>query len=298
MSTTAASSETTFEKTYFDRTFRFAKLDPAHDVVDARRLKELGADSVSVSVADPTCTNIEDVDLLKGVSGIRALRLNAYSYKSVAGMSACTSLEYLSFTGVSNGAVPFAACTALWCAYLNYDPKTCEAIFEAKTLEHAFVDNYVGKSSKPFESFRNARRLGLMKNRLAELDAVQAMPKLEHLGFGYNSTMKSIGWLSHHASLSSVGFNNCKNISDWNVLATLSNLEVVLLESCGEIATLDFIHQLPRVKELRLVGNTRVKDARIASLLKHPTLKHIFVPVRKDYDVTLSELTAFNQALR
>lgn len=51
------------------------------------------------------------------------------------------------------------------------------------------------------------------------------MPFLEHLGIGYNSKMASIKWIEERKSLTSIGFQNCKNIKDWSSIGNVSNIE-------------------------------------------------------------------------
>lgn len=49
-----------------------------------------------------------------------------------------------------------------------------------------FIDNYTETSSKDFEKFEKAKRIGLMKCKIIEFDAIKNMSKLEHIGIGYN----------------------------------------------------------------------------------------------------------------
>ena len=77
---------------------------------------------------------------------------------------------------------------------------------------YLLFDNYSGMTSNEFVSFGKARRIGLMKSKLSEFNALQNMPHLEHIGIGYNSKMESISWLKDNKSLTSVAFQNCKKI--------------------------------------------------------------------------------------
>ena len=70
--------------------------------------------------------------------------------------------------------------------------RTVNQSSNVKNLEYIFIDNYSGTTSNEFVSFGEARRIGLMKSKLSEFNALQNMPHLEHIGIGYNSKMESI----------------------------------------------------------------------------------------------------------
>lgn len=57
---------------------------------------------------------------------------------------------------------------------------------------------------------------------------------------------------------------------------------------------MSFLHQLTNLKEIRIIGTTSVKDGKIKELMKIPKLNFLFVPVKKEYDITLQDLTDFN----
>lgn len=100
--------------------------------------------------------------------------------------------------------------------------------------------------------------------------------------------MESIKWLEDNNSLISVAFQNCKNIKDWE------KIEKLIIENCGELPSLSFLLQLTNLKEIRIIGTTSVKDGKIKELMKIPKLNFLFVPVKKEYDITLQDLTDFN----
>jgi hypothetical protein len=120
------------------------------------------------------------------------------------------------------------------------------------------------------------------------------MSKLEHIGIGYNLKMESIRWLEDNNSLISVAFQNCKNIKDWEKIGSLEKIEKLVMENCGELPSLSFLQQLTSLKEIRIIGTTNVKDGKIKELMKMPQLNYLFIPVKKEYDITLQDLTTFN----
>ena len=47
------------------------------------------------------------------------------------------------------------------------------------------------------------------------------------------------------------------------MLGDLPNLEAIIIENAGEISSIDFLSNLPNLKEVRFIGKTYVKDNRI-----------------------------------
>ncbi|WP_154661568.1 hypothetical protein [Bacillus ndiopicus] len=282
-----------FDKVYFNRKFRFININPDIEIVDIEGIERQEIDSVSVS-HDSIKHKFENIKNLNAISKIRGLRLNAYDYRSLNELKNYSSLEYFNFLGKTDEVIPFAELNSLWCVYLNYDKKTCSSVFQNKNIEYLFIDNYNGVSSKEFNIFTNAKRIGLVKTKIFEFEALKYMPFLEHLGISYNSKMTSLKWIEEGKSLTSIGFQNCKNIKDWNSIGNVSSIEKIIIESCGEIPSLDFLHQLPNLQEVHIIGTTSIGDGKIKDIMNHKTLKYLFLPIKKGYDIKLSDLEDFN----
>ncbi len=71
-------------------------------------------------------------------------------------------------------------------------------------------------------------------------------------------------------------------------------LEYILLEDCGEIESLTFLEGLPNLKVVRLVGNTKVKDGKLKSIIEKENMEYAGVPIFKHYDIKLDDLRRFN----
>lgn len=256
-------------------------------------IRNNGVDGMIVATDIPN-KELHDIKNISILKELRGLNLNSYSYEDLADLSRLRNLEYLKISGRINGDIPFSSLPLLWCIYLNYSKKNCKSIFECKNLEYIFIDNYTEISSKDFLTFEKAKRIGLIKNKILEFNAIKNMPQLEHIGIGYNSRMESISWINNNNSLISVAFQNCKRIKDWREIGTLEKIEKLVIENCGELPSLGFLQHLSNLKEIRIIGSTSIKDGKIKELMRLPQLKYLFVPIRKEYDVTLQDITAFN----
>lgn len=281
-----------FNKNYFGRNYAFVQVS-AEQKLDVNYLKNNSIDGFII-ITDDINKKVNDIKNISEYEELRGLNLNSYYYESITDLSRFKKLEYLNILGKSNGEIPFSSLGSLWCIYLNYDKRSCKSFFECVNLEYIFIDNYTETSSKDFEKFEKAKRIGLMKCKIIEFDAIKNMSKLEHIGIGYNSKMKTLKWLDGNNSLKSVAIQNCKNIKDWEIIGSLEKIQKLTIENCGELPSLNWLQQLTNLEEIRIIGTTSVKDGKIKEIMKIPKLKYLFVPVKKEYDVTLQELTIFN----
>lgn len=137
-----------------------------------------------------------------------------------------------------------------------------------------------------------------MKCRISEFDAIQSMPNLEHFSIGYNSKITSLEWMVGSNQLRTIIVVNCKSIRNWECIGSLQNVEKIIIENCGEIPSLNFINEMPKIKDLRIIGNATIGDKKLKDILSHPTLSHFFIPIQRGYDITLEELDLFNNRSR
>lgn len=287
--------KTIIRKEYFGKEYAFMQAN-IEQIPDVSYINTNNVDGL-IAISEGINKKIENIEKISILEHIRALNLNSYTYKDLSHLSCLRKLEYLKIHGSADKEIPFSSLPLLWCIYLNYNKKNCKSIFQCKNLEYIFIDNYSGTTSNEFVSFGEARRIGLMKSKLSEFNALQNMPHLEHIGIGYNSKMESISWLKDNKSLTSVAFQNCKKIKDWEILGSLTNMERLTIDSCGELPSIAFLQHLTNLKEIRMIGSTSVRDCKVRDIMSIPHLKSFFIPVKKEYDITLQDITLFNNKL-
>ena len=95
-------------------------------------------------------------------------------------------------------------------------------------------------------------------------------------------------------SLTSISLKNCKNINNWEIIGSMNNIKQITIDSCGILPSLNFLKKLTNLQEIRILGSTYIKDNKIKEILEMPQLKYIFIPVKKEYDITLQDLNEFN----
>lgn len=220
-----------FNKNYFGRDYTFIQVE-VEQTFDINYIRNNSIDGIII-ITDDRNKKIQDIKNISEFKELIGLNLNSYCYEKLTDLSNFEKLEYLSFLGKSDSEIPFSSLESLWCVYLNYDKKSCKSVFYCKNLEYIFIDNYTETSSKYFQKFEKPKRIGLIKSKVVEFDAIKNMPQLEHIGIGYNLKMESIKWLEDNNSLISVAFQNCKNIKDWEKIGSLEKIEKLIIDNCG-----------------------------------------------------------------
>nr|WP_314289628.1 hypothetical protein [uncultured Capnocytophaga sp.] len=271
------------KKDVFGKLFRGLTVDIGTEKIDKDFLMSNHINSLVIRMS--TNEEMNKLDDLSNLPFLEGLSFPDVYYPTLDVLKKLSHIIYLKIQGKSGTLIPFDFLPKLWCVYLNYDKKTCTSIFKAQQLEYLFIDNYVGKSSEDFVVFNKLKRLGLMKFKLSEFNAIENMSNIEHLGMGYNSKMTDISWIKKAPTLKSVAISNCSKITNWEMLGNLSNLETIIIE----ISSIDFLSNLPNLKEVRFIGKTYVKDNRIKHLLNN-NLQRFFIPIRNSYDITINDL--------
>ncbi|MDO4729372.1 MAG: hypothetical protein Q4B43_10280 [Bacteroidota bacterium] len=275
-----------FNKNYFGRDYNFCQVD-INKPFDNQNFKNKGADSIIALInnADNRCDDIKNITQYTDLRGLSIEGI----FDSLDGLSEFKKLEFLNMNVKCKKEIPFGSLKNLWCIYLNYNKKTDFSVFDCQNLEYIFIDNYKESDACPFEKFSKAKRIGLMQTHILSFP-LEKMPHLEHFGMGYNAKIQDISWLNHH-SLQSLSIANCKHIKNWNTISTLKQLEILIIENCKEIPSLDFLLELNQLKEIRLIGDIKITDNKIAKILELPNLKKFVIPIRKEYDLTFQEYT-------
>ncbi|WP_302762132.1 hypothetical protein [Phocaeicola coprocola] len=281
-----------FEKKIFERSYTFTQID-SDQSIDTKYIINNKINGFIITTKDVE-KKIKGIRKITTYQFLKALNLNTLLYENISELQNLNNLEYISFYGKVDYKIPFSSLKKLWCIYLNYDKKTCKSIFECISLENLFLDHYLCKSSFEFEHLTKLKRIGLTKTNLMEFYAINNMPYLEHIGIGYNPNLTSLEWLDGNESLTSISLKNCKNINNWEIIGSMNNIKQITIDSCGILPSLNFLKKLTNLQEIRILGSTYIKDNKIKEILEMPQLKYIFIPVKKEYDITLQDLNEFN----
>ena len=187
------------KKDVFGKLFRGLTVDIATEKIDKDFLMSNHINSLVIRMS--TNEEMNKLDDLSNLPFLEGLSFPDLYYPTLDVLKKLSHIIYLKIQGKSGMSIPFDFLPKLWCVYLNYDKKTCASIFKDQQLEYLFIDNYVGKSSEDFVVFNKLKRLGLMKFKLSEFNAIENMSNIEHLGMGYNSKMTDISLINGYSNV-------------------------------------------------------------------------------------------------
>lgn len=120
----------------------------------------------------------------------------------------------------------------------------------------------------------NAARVAIVKNfSVKDCTFMKPMAKLEYLGLSYFTKLESLKGIEVLAStLRYLDLDTGSKIYDHSHLKTLKKLEVLRITHKGIIKSLDFIQEMPMLKELVVVG-PKLEDNNLSYCNHIPTLR-------------------------
>lgn len=121
------------------------------------------------------------------------------------------------------------------------------------------------------------------------------LPNLEELVFKGAYDLADWTGISRLGALRKLLIFKAPRLSSLSRLAQLSSLEWLLLEDCGTIDSLNYLTRLDRLRKIHLVGDTRIADGKISTLLSLPNLEQVSLPFSQSDDMTGAQV---NEALR
>ena len=103
------------------------------------------------------------------------------------------------------------------------------------------------------------KRFGITRGTITSFKGMELLQNLESTSFDYLSKLEDITALhAVDSSLRELRFESCKRIR-YEEVAGLQNLETLAFVRCGDISSLDFLNQMPKLKNFIFVG-TNVID--------------------------------------
>ncbi|PEJ79349.1 hypothetical protein COL77_22445 [Bacillus wiedmannii] len=128
-------------------------------------------------------------------------------------------------------------------------------------LKELYIWKYKPKQKNLEElmSLQKLEKLSITHGNINSLKGCRAFPKLKHLEIHYLRNLEHIDEIENNAStLTYIEFNHCSKMKNHDYLRYLTELETVILSSCGNIQNLQFIKELPKLKQLSFVDSTIV----------------------------------------
>lgn len=136
-------------------------------------------------------------------------------------------------------------------------------------IERLNISGYKTKTGDltAFPDLPLLKHLALTQCSIASLRGISKFRLLISLSVAYSSKLEDLDEIGMLTNLEVLDFQKCPRIKQYDVFRSLKNLRVLRVNSCGEISSLSFINEIPRLEEFRFV-NTNVEDGNLTPLLR------------------------------
>ncbi|HDR3886181.1 TPA: hypothetical protein QCO65_000484 [Bacillus cereus] len=208
--------------------------------------------------------SMDHIDFLERCPQIEALQINS---TCITDYSALYKLKNLKSLSLEEPQVPLNL-TALESfknieeLYIQWN-KNITGFASCSNLKELYIWKYKPKQKNLEElmSLQNLEKLRITQGNINSLKGCRAFPKLKHLEINYIRNLEHIDEIENNAStLKYVEFDHCSKIKNHDYLRYLTELETLILSSCGNIQNLQFIKELPKLKHLSFVDSNIVDD--------------------------------------
>lgn len=234
---------------------------------------------------------LDQVDFLSECPDIEMVSLGGEDLKDVSGLYQLENLKSLSINETrSSLEIDLEKICSLEVLYGQLPPKA-KGLGTLENLKEMRLWGYKPKTKnlEQFSDLKNLESLELVQSNITSLMGAEGLESLEKLGLFYLRSfndLKDIKYLTN--SLRILEIENCKKIGDFTPLAELKGLEKLFMMDCGEIASIQFVNQLPPLKVLAF-GGTTVLDG---DLYPCERIEEVYFTQKKHYTHRLKEYTA------
>lgn len=234
---------------------------------------------------------LDQVYFLSECPDIEIVSLGGEDLKDVSGLYHLQNLKSLSINETRPSLeIDFERIPSLEVLYGQIPPKA-KGIRTHENLKEITLWSYKPKTKnlEQFSGLSNLKSLELIQSNITSLRGAEGLKSLEKLDL-YSLTslsdLKDIKNLSK--SLRVLNIEKCKKISGFTPIAELKDLEKLSMLDCGEVASIQFVNQLPGLKMLAF-GGTTVLDG---DLNPCERIEHVYFTQKKQYTHRLKEYTA------
>lgn len=230
--------------------------DQALEAIAAEKFDELSINSGDWRDFEPLRPYAEKIARLRVSSPVDTHR----------GLEALTNLEDLALHDTPSPPLDLLQFRKLKSCYLNWDKRYPKHFFSLPYLEDITLAHYAAKDCADLGQAKGLRKLDLRQGGAGTLRGLEAL------------------------SLTQLSLAYMRNLSDVSAIAKFQGLEVLHIEKCPKIVDVDFVTELPNLKELFLdCGAKGFDDLKWMAKLRNLVDVLIAVPVHDvDWKIVFS----------
>lgn len=228
------------------------------------------------------------IDFLSECPSIQTLYLQGTNVKNLSGIYNLKALKTLAINdAVPSLTIDFSQLDTLEEIYGTLPPKAV-AIGSLINLKKMQIWGYKpkGKNLMEFTDLKALVDLELVQSNITSLEGIQGLKKLGRLALFRMRALTDIEAIQHLSeNLTKLQIEFAKNILDFSPIGKIQSLESLSLNDCGNIPSIRFTEQLPRLKTLVLVDST-VVDGDVSRCIE---MEYAYFTNKKHYSHRLKE---------
>jgi hypothetical protein len=235
--------------------------------------------------------NLDHLDFLSECPELESISIGEENLKDATGLYHLKNIKSLSVNDTRPSLViDFEKLPSLE-VFWGKLPNKATGVETLANLKEMRLWSYKPKTQnlEAFSKLRNLKSLELIQSAITSLKGAEGLTSLEKLGLYYLRTfndLKAVKYLSK--TLRVLEIENCKKISEFTPIGELKGLEELRMMDCGEIESIQFVHQLHKLRMLAFSGTT-IMDGDL-SLCEE--IEHVYFTQKKHYTHRLQEYSA------
>lgn len=241
-------------------------------------------DNIDVVIESISIICNEEIDLSffeKKLKNIKEINISCKSIQNAHSLSKLAKLENLSITTYKDSKVNFELPDSLKSFSIN-----CFKHYTIKNLpillENLFIENF--RSTNEFENLEelnNLRKIQLFNCSFVDLNKIIKLDKLSYISL-YKCKIEFKNDSLKNSSIKYINFENVK-LENVNWIDNLNEIDILILDNCGEINTLKNLENKKTLRGLSLDGKTKIIDGDFKFLETLTNLKNCSITSYKNY---------------
>jgi hypothetical protein len=246
--------------------FEETRLDECIEYINSKEIKH-----VLVSMEHEVLNNINFVTKCPNIEslGITSPFIQdyspVYSLKNLKSLSIDRSPIKIPGIRLSNAKLDLSQITSLeeFGAYTYKNIINLDKCMYLKRLSLTYYYPQI-KNTEELSSLENLESLIIIKSNIGSFKGLGDLKKLHKIDLSYLSNLYHLDELDKISdNLLALRFDGCKRINNYEYVTKLRELQSLSFNNCGEILSIGFIRQMPKLKAFVFVG-TNVLDGDIS----------------------------------
>ncbi len=127
-------------------------------------------------------------------------------------------------------------------------------------IEDLTISDFDEKDLTKLSSLTNLKSLSFATSKIKSLKGIETLTNLEYLSLGGVRSLTDISNITALQKLERLEFDICWKLKDFSPIGMLKELQVLKMLDCKNLASIQFVKDLPNLKHLSTLGTTIIND--------------------------------------